>query len=68
MKIRELLSYTKEDMERAKLCSDEIVNVLNKYDLKPLLVKSTLSLIESEADDEINRLIKENQVNIDEGV
>lgn len=58
MNLRELLEYSKEDLANAKSCADEITNILNKHDLKPILVEAVLSQFLDITRKEINERIQ----------
>ena len=55
--VSEKLAYTKEDLAKAKECADKIVNIINEYDLKPILLSSILSLHLKETEMHIDNIL-----------
>ena len=45
MRLKDFYDYNQDDIKRAKKCSDEIVNIINKYDLKPIPLEAMVSTL-----------------------
>lgn len=58
MKLGELYDFDQGDLKQAKLCADEIVDVINKYNLKPVPLEAIISTLLDNIREEINKSIQ----------
>jgi hypothetical protein len=57
MLLKDLYDFDHEDLKQAKLCADEIVNIINKYDLKPVPLEAIISTLLNNIREDINKQI-----------
>ena len=55
--VKEKLAYTKKDLAQAKECADKIIDIINEYDLKPILLASVLGLHLKDVEARIDELL-----------
>lgn len=55
MRLKDFYDYSQDDIKRAKKCSDEIVNIINKYDLKPIPLEAMVSTLLKSIREEISK-------------
>ena len=55
MRLKDFYDYNQDDIKRAKKCSDEIVNIINKYDLKPIPLEAMVSTLLKSIREEISK-------------
>ena len=61
MKLGELLALSDEDKRKAKELADEMTSAINRYNIKPILLESILSLQLNDVRKHINDLIEQNK-------